>query len=230
VIIVTRTHVAPAPLIVTSLVLVAAVALRRVQARWGATDAEVTDALPGDDVIPAAGLIATRAVDIDAPTGEVWPWIAQLGQGRGGFYSYDVLENLVGCDIHSADQVVPEWQDVAVGDEVRLAPEVVLAVAMVSPPEHLVLQGGVAPGLPAPPYDFTWAFVLRPKPEGRTRLVVRERYGWERPWVRPLVEAVQVASFVMTERMLRGIRARAERTPWPTAVGQAATRSPRRAR
>lgn len=208
-----RTRVAPAPLILASLAVAAAAALRQAQARWGATEAEVAEALPGDDLVPAASLAATRAVDIAAPPGRVWPWIAQLGQGRGGFYSYDALENLVGCDIHSAEQIVPQWQDVAVGDEVRLAPEVGLEVAVVSPPEHLVLHGGVAPGMPAPPYDFTWAFVLRATPDGGTRLLVRERYGWQRPWVRPLAEAVQVASFVMTERMLRGIRDRAERTP-----------------
>ena len=208
----TPARLAPASLLLASVTLAAA-ALRHVQARWGATEAEAAEELPGDDVVPAAGLLTTRAVDIAAPPGLVWPWIAQLGQGRGGFYSYDVLENLAGCDIHSAEHIVPEWQDVAVGDEVRLAPEVGLEVAVVSPPEHLVLHGAVAPGMPAPPYDFTWAFVLRPTPDGGTRLLVRERYGWERPWVRPLVEAVQVASFVMTERMLRGIRDRAERAP-----------------
>nr|KEP24134.1 hypothetical protein DA06_23005 [Georgenia sp. SUBG003] len=196
--------------------------MRQVQARWGATDAEVTEALPGDDVLPSAGLSATRAVDIEAPPGSVWPWIAQLGQGRGGFYSYDVLENLAGCDIYSADKVVPEWQDVAAGDEIRLAPEVALSVADVSPPRHLVLHGGVAPGMPAPPYDFTWAFVLRPTSGGGTRLLVRERYGWQRPWVRPVVEVLQAASFVMTERMLRGIRDRAERAPGPTPTAGAA--------
>jgi uncharacterized protein YndB with AHSA1/START domain len=217
VIIVTRARVVPVPLILTSLVLAAA-ALRQVQARWGATDAEVAEALPGDHLVPAARLFATRAVDIDAPPSTVWPWVAQLGQGRGGFYSYDVLENLAGCDIHSAHEVVPRWQDVAVGDEVHLAPEVALEVADVSPPEHLVLHGGVAPGASAPPFDFTWAFVLHPTTDGGTRLLVRERYGWRRPWVRPLLEVVQGVSFVMTERMLRGIRDRAERTRDPAGA------------
>ncbi|WP_418605891.1 hypothetical protein [Georgenia sp. SUBG003] len=139
----------------------------------------MTEALPGDDVLPSAGLSATRAVDIEAPPGSVWPWIAQLGQGRGGFYSYDVLENLAGCDIYSADKVVPEWQDVAAGDEIRLAPEVALSVADVSPPRHLVLHGGVAPGMPAP---RTTSPGRRAPPDvgRRHRLLVRERYGWQR--------------------------------------------------
>src|SRR3979411_1439588 len=91
---------------------------RRRQLRWGATDTESEEQLPGDDLIGNADISATRAITVRASADEVWPWIAQLGQGRGGFYSYDFLENLVGCDIHSADRIVPEWQDVEVGDEV----------------------------------------------------------------------------------------------------------------
>ena len=87
--------------------------------RWGATDQECDEALPGDDLILPADLAATRAVTVRASIVQVWPWIAQLGQGRGGFYSYDFLENLVGCDIQSADRVVPEWQDIEVGGEVN---------------------------------------------------------------------------------------------------------------
>src|ERR1700682_4382350 len=97
--------------------------------RWGATDEEIAAAQPGDDLIGDANVTATRAITIRRSADVVWPWIAQLGQGRGGFYSYDFLENLVGCDIHSADRVVSEWQQIGVGDEVRLAPRFGLAVA-----------------------------------------------------------------------------------------------------
>jgi hypothetical protein len=103
--------------------------------RWGATDDELKVVLPGDELVPVADLTATRAVTVRAATVGVWPWIAQLGQGRGGFYSYDFLENLVGCDIHSAERVVPEWQSVEVGDAVHLHPEVGLIVAVVEPGE-----------------------------------------------------------------------------------------------
>ena len=88
---------------------------RRWQLRWGATVEESGEILPGDDLISDPDLAATRAITVGAAAGQVWPWIAQLGQGRGGFYSYDFLENLAGCDIHSADQIVPGWQDVGVG-------------------------------------------------------------------------------------------------------------------
>ena len=201
----------PAPVVALTCAAAAAVALRRTLLRWGATPEEVSAPLPGDEILPDAGLVATRATDVDAAPEEVWPWLAQLGQGRGGFYTYDALENLAGCDIHSADTVVAGWQDVAVGDQVRLAPELGLDVAGVRAGEHLVLHGGVAPGMPAPPYDFTWAFVLRPDGDGGTRLIVRERYRTAHEWVRPLLEVVSLVSFVMSERMLRGIRERAER-------------------
>ena len=152
------------------------------QLRWGATAQECDDALPGDELIAAADLGATRAITIHAAAVQVWPWIAQLGQGRGGFYSYDFLENLVGCDIRSADRIVPGWQDVRVGDKVMLAPEAVLVAALVEEGRSLVLSGGIPIGNAAPPYDFTWAFVLRDQPDGTTRLLVRERYGYTRWW------------------------------------------------
>ncbi len=165
----------------------------------------------GDELIPFGELTATRAITIHASADRVWPWIAQLGQGRGGLYSYDALENLVGCDIHSADRIVTEWQDVRVGDEVRLAPKVGVGVAVAEPGHVLVLRGGVPINGTPPPYDFTWAFVLRGRPDGTTRLVVRERYGYARRWAPLLVEPVEAVSFVMTQKMLRGIRDRAVR-------------------
>jgi hypothetical protein len=193
---------------------------RRWQAQWGATGQEAGEPLPGDDLIARADLTATRAINVGVPADEVWPWIAQLGQGRGGFYSYDALENLAGCDIHSADRIVPEWQEVRVGDQIRLAPQVALAVALLEPRRSLVLRGGApSGGAPMrnrpPPYDFTWAFALREELPGTTRLLVRERYAYTRPWARLLVEPVEAVSFVMTQKMLRGIRDRAERAAAP---------------
>lgn len=182
---------------------------------WGATSAETEERLPGDELLPEAGHVDTRAIVIDAPPHEVWPWIAQLGQGRGGLYSYDWLENLVGCDMHSVDRVVPEWQQTAVRDEVRLHPKLALTVAAVQPAEHLVLQAGPlsAPGGPLPteaPFDFTWSFVLYRHPGRMTRLVVRERYQVAAAWAGPAVEVLAVVSAVMGIKMLRGIKERAE--------------------
>ena len=157
-----------------------------------------------------ADLVSTRAMTIQSSPEDVWPWIAQLGQGRGGFYSYDFAENLIGCNIHSAETVVAEWQDIAVGDEVRLHPEVSLAVTVVEPGRALVLRGAVPVGATAGPYDMTWAFVLRDGPGDTTRLVVRERYRHVARWAALIVEPVELVSSVMSKRMLRGIRQRAE--------------------
>ena len=181
--------------------------------RWGAADEEVEEPLPGDDLIVSPNLVASRAITIRASADQVWPWIAQLGQGRGGFYSYDFLENLAGCNIHSADRIRPEWQDVGVGDEVKLHPEVALEVAVLEPGRSLVLRGGVLPiGNTLPPYDFTWAFVLHDRPDQMTRLVVRERYAYTQWWAPLIVEPAEAISFAMSQKMLRGIRDRAERT------------------
>jgi len=189
-------------------VAAAGVALLRARSlRWGATNEELNIALSGDELVPDPDLTATRAVTVDADAEGVWPWIAQLGQGRGGFYSYDFLENLVGLDIHSADRIVPEWQGIDVGDEVKFHPEGGMTAAIVEPGRALVLRGGM-PG--TPPFDFAWAFVVRGQPDGSTRLVVRERYRYVRWWAPLLVEPVELISLVMSRRMLRGIKERAE--------------------
>jgi hypothetical protein len=206
-----RASTAGARAVALASALAAGALLRARCLRWGTTDEEVTTALPGDELIPHADLTATRAVSVRAGADVVWPWIAQLGQGRGGFYSYDFLENLVGCDIHSADRIVPAWQNIALGDEVRLAPAVGLAVASLVRGRSLVLRGGIPIGSAGPAYDSTWAFALRDGPDGTTRLLARERYAYTRPWARLLIEPTEAVGFVMSQKMLRGIKDRAER-------------------
>jgi hypothetical protein len=150
----TQTQARSAAIAVAATGSIAALALngRARLLRWGASDEEIGGLQPGDDLIRDANVTATRAITIRRSPDVVWPWVAQLGQGRGGFYSYDFLENLVGCDIHSADRIVPEWQSINVGGEVNLYPGVGLLVAHVE------------------------AIVLREKPDRTTRLIVRERY------------------------------------------------------
>lgn len=170
----------------------------------GATATERAMPLVGDALLPRADVVATRAITIAAPVEAVWPWIAQIGQGRGGFYSYDALENLFGCAIHSATEIVPDLQHPEAGDEIRLHPEVQLGVVVVQPPHVLVVRSPVGG-----PYEFTWAFVLRATANGGSRLVVRERYRYSSCGAALLVEPVAAASAVMTRKMLRGIRDRA---------------------
>jgi len=197
-----------------------ALLLRKRQLHWGATRSELQVDLPGDAVLTDVDLVATRAIDIRAAVEDVWPWLAQMGQGRGGLYSYDWLENLVGCEMKSAAEIVAQWQDVREGDEFRLHPEVALHVVHVDPPNALVVRGGVSPTgdveADAAPYDFTWAFVVKPIGKDQSRLIIRERYCYLRKWAPILVEPVAAVSFVMTRKMLLGIRDRVEARPAPT--------------
>ena len=187
-----------------------AAVIRRTSLRWGAAPDEILLALPGDELVPCADLQSTRAVTVHAGPDDVWPWIAQLGQGRGGFYSYDRLENLLGCDLHSADVIRPEWQDLRVGDQVRLAPEMPLTVAVADPGHALVLTGGIMMGTVPSPWTFSWAFVLREAGDGSTRLLVRERYGYTAWWAGLVAEPTELVSLVMTRKMLRGIQHRVQ--------------------
>jgi hypothetical protein len=156
---------------------------------WGSTSGERSAPLPGDDLLSPADIQATRAITVHRSTEEVWPWIAQMGQGRGGLYSYGWLENLVGCEMHSADRIVEEGQAVAPGDAFRLHPEAELEVASVDFGRALVLRGGVHLSADGPsPFDFSWGFVLQALPDGTTRLIVRERYQHARRWARLVTE------------------------------------------
>ena len=178
---------------------------------WGASEDEVEAELPGDTWVPSTCVRTTRAITIDAPVQAVWPWLAQIGEDRGGFYSYSLLERAVGCEMHNADRVHPEWQDLTPGDTVWLARTYGEAgrvvVAAVKPNAHLVLMS---------PDDFartrheqdasgSWAFYLRPDGP-RTRLIVRSAGGATgRAWL-------DIPHFVMEQKMMRGIRKRAEQS------------------
>ncbi|KAB1197264.1 MULTISPECIES: hypothetical protein [Haloferax] len=188
-------------------------ALRPWHRRWGATDAEATGTLPGDDFVGDADVVSTRAITIAASARAVWPWVVQLGQGRGGFYSYERLENLFGLQIHNADHILSEHQHLGVGDEIRLGPPGSNApsfrVALIDPGRTLVLS---APGWETGSSEATWTFALHEVSPSATRLIVRFRGHspslGSRVVNRLVVEPVQ---FAMERKMLKGIRKRAER-------------------
>ena len=198
--------------------------------RWGATDAEVTEPMPGDELVPHPVLGYTRAIEIEAPPELVWPWVVQMGQGRGGLYSFDGLENLAGCDIHSADQILPGLQQLGVGDLIRLGPPgyPCFRVDQVTPGASLVLLGAdphpphpaASPGSPAG--CATWQWQLRPTPDTRgTRLVTRQRLSYPpTTGMRVMWHLVEPVGFVMERQMLRGIRQRVERGPTAEAGPQ----------
>jgi hypothetical protein len=167
--------------------------------------------------------LTTRAITVRAPAEAVWPWLVQLGQGRGGFYTYDRLEQMVGAGIRSADHIVPELQQLAVRDTVPLSPVGGPKVAFLDPRRTLVLSetmdlqtGRSIPPVPRTGWamDWTWSFTLRPTFDGATRLLVRTRadyrpHGFLVPAMAPLLEPTH---FVMERGMLLGIKRRAERT------------------
>ena len=188
------------------------------QRNWGATQAEVDSVLPGDGLIAAPVEQCTRAITIAASPEDVWPWLVQMGADRAGFYSYDWLENLFGLDIHNADSVVHEWQQLEVGDIVwadgaltggwvveRLVPgdALVMKVADVRTGRAVTRNEGVG-------FEFQWTFAVRPTPAGGSRLIIRERVAYGRRLTRWVMSPVGLVSFVMTRKMLDGIRRRAE--------------------
>lgn len=125
--------------------------LRSRRRRWGARDAERHETHPGDELVPEPKWTADHAISIDAPPEQVWPWLAQLGQGRGGFYSYEKLENLAGCQIENASRVLEAHQQIGVGDPVKLHVEVPpMVAAIVDPPTTLVLHGDPSGGSSGP--------------------------------------------------------------------------------
>lgn len=193
---------------------------------WGATSEETSQALPGDDLLSDPDGESTMAISIDAPPEDIWPWLLQLGQERGGFYSYTWAENLLGFDIHNADEIIPEYQDLAVGDTVRLAradryPETKLEVASITPERSLVLQS------PDQPPWWVWAFVLDPIDATETRLIVRARIRLpENPAVSLASQLIlDPVTFMMTRGMLLGIKSRVEDTVNDATAVDAETKS-----
>ena len=173
--------------------------------RWGATDEEVNTPLPGDEFVPNPQVDATHAITIKAPAAEIWKWLVQMGQNRGGFYSYTWLENLVGCRMRNADRIVPEWQNLRVGDEVWLHPKAPPLKVLEIVPDHSIVL------------EKVWSFHLLPIDEQTTRLLIRGRGEYNNPnfhnvflnflYWRLIFEP---AHFIMERKMMLGIKQRVE--------------------
>ena len=202
-----RFLISPIPVVVTLAALSAlfVLVLHPWFMNWGSTSEEQAMALPGDTAPPEAYF--TRAITINAPVSAVWPWLLAIGQDRAGFLSNDYLENLTGADIHNADALRSEWQERAVGDRVPMASpaeralvgDTTLTTIRILEPERVIA-------------DTPGRFVLLPRPDGGTRLLLRESLddplragaGWLL-W--------DPMHFVMEQRMLQGIKERAEASP-----------------
>jgi hypothetical protein len=184
--------------------------LRRLILTWGATQQEARSRLPGDELLEDADGVATRAIEIRAPAAAVWPWLVQMGPApRGGAYTYDWVENLLGLNMHSADQVLPEFQHPHIGDTMgyglnrmrieRLEPERTLAWRS---------EDG----------NWVWSFILRER-DGATRLISRNRFRLPTLAARLGMLPMEPASLVMERKMLLGIKERAERLASTDAGG-----------
>jgi hypothetical protein len=183
--------------------------MRHAATRWGATEAELRAVWPADGLVDRPKFTWTNAVTIHRPAREVWPWLVQLGQGRGGLYSYDWLENLVGCGVHSTDRVMPELQvPLKVGDRVvRMARYALFIPVAFVDPGHALVLGGVRDtdeDLLAGRASSTWALVAEPVDDHRCRLVIRSRGS-------SLMARLQApVQFVMQRKMMLGIKQRVE--------------------
>ena len=176
--------------------------LRRLVMTWGSQPEEADGRLPGDELLEEADGVATRAIDIDAPPDAVWPWLAQMGPApRGGAYTYDWIENLLGLGMRSADRVLPEFQHPRPGDTIAYGRNRMRLERV--EPEH-VLAWRSEDG------NWVWTFVLEPR-DGGTRLASRNRYRLPTLGARIGMLPMEPASLVMERKMLRGIKERAER-------------------
>lgn len=176
--------------------------LRQSILNWGSTPAEVGAALPGDELMPHPDRISTRSITIDAAPSGVYPWLVQMGPApRGGAYTYDWIENLLGLDMHSADHIIDEFTDPHVGDEIGLGPNT-MRVALVETDHAFATRS--ADG------NWVWSFTLQEGP-GTTRLISRNLFRLPR-WIDRIgMIPMEPGSLVMERKMLLGIKHRAER-------------------
>ena len=179
---------------------------RRACLTWGSTVEEAGRSMPGDELLPKPDVLATRSVTVNAPAAAVWPWLMQMGSGRGGVYTYDWIENLFGLDMHSINEIRPEFQDRKVGDAERLGKSgPVMRVNVLDPEKSMVLASDDG--------TWVWAFGLYPNGEGRTRLVSRNRIaapGAALPRRAFQTLVMEPGSLIMERKMLLGIKERSE--------------------
>jgi len=180
--------------------------IRRWMSRWGATASDLARVMAGDGLLVDPTYSGTTVVVVDAAPEHIWPWLVQIGYQRGGLYSYDWLDRLVGyLDRPSATCILPQFQHLAAGDEIPLGRGPGWPVAILEPNRALVLD---MRNLGA--FDWVWQFGLYAMDEKRTRLVSRSRVRTRTTWARLFTYAIEPAGFLMTRRMLLGLKWRAE--------------------
>jgi hypothetical protein len=187
------------------------VLLRQPILTWGASAAEAAERLPGDELLEDADGVSTRAIDIEAPPRAVWPWLAQMGPSpRGGAYTYDWIENLLGLNMHSTDRVLPEYQHPEVGETIGFGAN---RMQLERVDSERVLAWRSEDG------NWVWTFVLR-EDAGTTRLISRNRFRLPTLVARIGMLPMEPGSLVMERKMLWGIKQRAEHLAFDPGVGQ----------
>lgn len=190
--------------------------LRSAQRRWGLDEASAARTYPGDERVPSPTSFWTHGIELDAPIEAAWPWIAQIGADRGGFYSYQWLENVVGCDVRNAERVHPEWE-VKLGDGLKLHPEMPpLAVVEVERGRHWLAYGAADPAAKASGkgwVETSWLFFLEPLGPARCRFISRYRTATSDDLAMRFAygAAIEPIGFAMDRRMLLGVKERVER-------------------
>jgi hypothetical protein len=180
--------------------------IRRWMGRWGTTPSDLSRVMAGDGLIADPTYSGTMAVIVNARPEDIWPWLVQMGYQRGGLYSYDWLDRLFGfLDRPSTARILPEFQHLAVGDEIPLGRGPGWPVASMEPPRALVLDMRNMGSI-----DWVWQFGLYTVDEKQTRLVSRSRVHARTIWAWLLTSAIEPAGFIMTRRMLLGLKQRAE--------------------
>jgi hypothetical protein len=188
--------------------------LRRSVLSWGASKEEAASRLPGDELLEQANGVATRAIEIHAPASAIWPWIAQMGPApRGGAYTYDWIENLLGLNMHSVDRVLPEFQHPQVGDTIGYGANR-LRLERAEPERVLVWRSEDG--------NWVWSFVLK-QTNGNTRLISRNRFRLPRLIDRIGMVPMEPGSLVMERKMLLGIKQRAEKIAATSVTSEAPT-------
>ena len=189
--------------IIAAVIIFNQIFVRPWQHRWGATDDEAVCSMPGDELVEKPTINATRAVTINAKPEEIWPWIMQIGFGRAGWYSYDLIDNL---GKPSADRIIPELQNLKAGDRVYLSKWTYEIVKEIIPYKSMLWVGADSAAT-----SGTWIWGLYPVDENHTRLVTRLRgkYNWKSPWI-VLLLIVDTFDIIMMRKCLLGIKKRAE--------------------
>lgn len=186
---------------------------------WGTTKEERNQALPGDEIVQAPRYQSTRAITINAPPAQVWQWLVQIGQDRGGLYSYEKLENLFGCNIHNATGIVPEYQNLKIGDKIRLYPaekfDLALVVSQIEPENRLVLQvpESLETCLKSGFAFNSWVFVLRQLDQNTTRLFFRMRADYRADFKGVFFNQIMLEPmhFIMERKMAKTLKKLAEK-------------------